>query len=555
MRARRAAPTPAGDGGLPQRVRALARAAELSHGRVAESAVAEAERVVAQVDRRLALSGEATVVALAGATGSGKSSLFNVLSGTELATVGVRRPTTATPLAARWGDLSAGDLLDWLEVNRRHGVTPPAGADGLEGLVLLDLPDHDSTELSHRLEVDRLVQLVDVLVWVVDPQKYADAALHDRYLKPLAGYADVMLVVLNQADRLTEADRDRCVNDLRRLLASEGLRGVPVLAASAETGAGVAELRTHLARQVADKKAAARRLAADVTRAADDLAEASGPASGTASSAGLSRSTIERLNVALAEAAGVPAVVEAVGDAWRRRGGLATGWPALAWLANLRPDPLRRLHLDRGPMNRTGRRKEIDPTLVGRSSLPQTTGVQQARVDTAVRTLADEAGRRLSRGWSEAVKTAARARGDTLPDALDRAVAASDLDLHRHRRWWQLIRVLQWLLIAAVVAGLGWLGVAFLLTYLRLPPLPEVTWWGYPPPLILIVGGVLAGLLVAGLSRIGVEVGARRRVRAARRALLRAIEQVTATHVVEPVRTELDRYDQAQAALTQARSG
>ena len=68
------------------------------------TAVAEAERVVAQVDRRLALSGDATVVALAGATGSGKSSLFNVLSGTELATVGVRRPTTATPLAARWGD-------------------------------------------------------------------------------------------------------------------------------------------------------------------------------------------------------------------------------------------------------------------------------------------------------------------------------------------------------------------------------------------------------------------------------------------------------------------
>ncbi len=87
------------------------------------------------------------------------------------------------------------NCLDWLEVNRRHGVTPPAGTDGLDGLVLLDLPDHDSTELSHRLEVDRLVQLVDVLVWVVDPQKYADAALHDRYLKPLAGYADVMIVV------------------------------------------------------------------------------------------------------------------------------------------------------------------------------------------------------------------------------------------------------------------------------------------------------------------------------------------------------------------------
>ena len=62
--------------------------------------------------------------------------------------------------------------------------------------------------------------------------------------------------------------------------------------------------------------------------------------------------------------------------------------------------------------------KEIDPTPVGRSSLPQTTGVQQARVDAAIRTLADEAGRRLSRGWSEAVKAAAR--DEHLPDALDR---------------------------------------------------------------------------------------------------------------------------------------
>ena len=69
-------------------------------------------------------------------------------------------------------------------------------AAALDGLVLLDLPDHDSTELEHRMEVDRLVQLVDMLIWVVDPQKYADAALHDRYLKPLAKHAGVMMIDL-----------------------------------------------------------------------------------------------------------------------------------------------------------------------------------------------------------------------------------------------------------------------------------------------------------------------------------------------------------------------
>ena len=83
-------------------------------------------------------------------------------------------------MASSWGDESAEDLLDWLQIPRRHALeTDPTMAAALDGLVLLDLPDHDSTEVGHRMEVDRLVQLVDMLIWVVDPQKYADAAIHD----------------------------------------------------------------------------------------------------------------------------------------------------------------------------------------------------------------------------------------------------------------------------------------------------------------------------------------------------------------------------------------
>ena len=52
---------------------------------------------------RLGLGVEATVVALAGPTGAGKSSLFNALAGEELTAVGRRRPTTATAAAARVG--------------------------------------------------------------------------------------------------------------------------------------------------------------------------------------------------------------------------------------------------------------------------------------------------------------------------------------------------------------------------------------------------------------------------------------------------------------------
>ena len=532
---------------LVQRVRALGEAADLCDGRVDAEAVSQARRVVDQADRRLAVSGDATVVALAGATGSGKSSLFNALSGTDLATVGVRRPTTSSALACSWGADSAEELLDWLQVPRRHAVEKdPAMAAALDGLVLLDLPDHDSTAAAHRVEVDRLVQLVDVLVWVVDPQKYADAALHDRYLKPLADHADVMMVVLNHVDTLTPAQREQCLRDLRRLLASEGLGRVSVLPISAATGEGVDALRKALAKQVADKLAAARRLAADVAGAARRLADQSGTAKG----AELSGASVDRMNQTLAAAAGVPVVTEAVGRAWRLRGGLATGWPALSWLAKLKPDPLRRLHLDR--LRSGGARKEIDPSRVGRTSLPSTTGVERARVETALRALADDASDGMNRGWSQAVRAAARSRQDALPDALDRAVATTDLDLDKHRGWWNVVRVLQWLLIVAVVAGLLWLGSAFVLAYLQLPPLPKVSWWGFPAPTVLTIGGVLAGLVLAGLSRVGVEVGARRRAARARTSLRSAIARVSDDLVLAPVNEERRRYGDARKALLRA---
>jgi len=534
---------------LVDHLRAVSEAVELCEGRVDPAALAEAKRVVDQADRRLAMSGSATVVALAGATGSGKSSTFNALSGTSLATVGVRRPTTAHAMATSWGEESAEDLLDWLQIPRRHAlVTDPDMDAALDGLVLLDLPDHDSTELDHRLEVDRLVQLVDMLIWVVDPQKYADAAIHDRYLKPLAKHADVMMIILNQVDMLNTPQREQCLSDLRRLLDSEGLAKVPVLAVSAMTGEGIEALRETLAKQVAEKQAAARRLAADVSVAAAKLSAASGTAKVTP----LGRSSIDQLTRQVAIAAGVPVVTEAVGNAWRLRGGLATGWPVLAWVAKFKPDPLRRLHLDRLGVGR--QRKEIDPSQVGRTSLPATSGVQQARVDTAVRALADRAAEGLTRGWAEEIKRAARSAEEELADRVDRAIAMTDLDLAQHRRWWQLIRVVQWLLVATVLVGLGWLTAAFVLAYLQLPALPEVTWWGLPAPTVLAVGGALAGLLLAGLARIGVEVGARRRTAKARQSLHAAIGRVTGELVIAPVKTEQDRYESARLALERARS-
>src|SRR5688500_5179207 len=257
------------------RVEGLATAAEAARGRVGDPVVDGAVAVAERAAARLRLSADHTVVAIAGATGSGKSSTFNALTELELSAVGVRRPTTSWATACVWGREGADELLDWLGIPERHRVTRDSmlstgHEDGrLHGVVLLDLPDHDSTEVSHHLEVDRLVQLADMMVWVLDPQKYADAAIHDRYLAPLSAHRDVMLVVLNHIDTVPEDRRDGMVADVRRLLEADGLAGVPVLAVSARHGTGIPELKAAIAERVAEKKATRARLAADLRSAAE----------------------------------------------------------------------------------------------------------------------------------------------------------------------------------------------------------------------------------------------------------------------------------------------
>src|SRR3954447_20105482 len=51
-----------------------------------------------------------------------------------------------------------------------------------------------------------------------------------------------MVVALNQIDKLSEAEAETCLTDLRRLMDSDGLTTVRILATSARRGDGVDEL-------------------------------------------------------------------------------------------------------------------------------------------------------------------------------------------------------------------------------------------------------------------------------------------------------------------------
>ena len=258
---------------LPARLASLQELTKIGSGRTgsegfSQELLTEAETLLRRSGERMRMSASHTVVALAGGTGSGKSSLFNALAGANFSPAGVTRPTTKHSHACVWGMEGAAPLLDWLGVQRRHRYARASALDegeaSLTGMLLLDLPDHDSVVTGSAALVDRLVKLTDMLVWVLDPLKYADASVHRRYLVPLAGHAAVTTVVLNQVDTLSPDQAADCESDLRRLLDTEGLSETQVLVTSATTGAGLNQLRRVLAGAVAARRAASDRITADI---------------------------------------------------------------------------------------------------------------------------------------------------------------------------------------------------------------------------------------------------------------------------------------------------
>jgi GTP-binding protein EngB required for normal cell division len=531
---------------LVRRVAALERFTKAAADHVPPDDLRAANAVVERAGGRLALSRDHTVVALAGATGSGKSSLFNALAGAPLSTVGVRRPTTGVAHACVWDVDGASGLLDWLSIppDRRFIRNKTDDEPQLRGLVLLDLPDFDSIQAAHRIEVDRLLRLVDLVVWVTDPQKYADQVIHEQYLRTFSRHVDSTVVVLNQADRLSDADVQRCLADLTDLLVADGFAKVPVLAVSAVVDRpGTDELRATLRTSVSERMASLRRLSADVDDAVEVSAKLVGP---PVAPDMIDKGTTGNLANALASSAGVPAVTEATERAYRFRAKSSMGWPLVRWIRRVRTDPLTRLRLGVANVRRSDA-----------SSIAAPNPAQRSVADLAVRALSDQASQGLPPPWPAAVATAARSHAATLPDTLDQAVVTTDLGMDRKPWWWRFTGFLQWVLTVVAVAGGLWLLVRIALIALGVArltlPSTEVGSVGRVPYATLaLIGGAVAGILIALLVKPMVALGAKRSRRRADARLHASVNEVAATEIVAPVRRVLDDYAAARQALGEA---
>jgi GTP-binding protein EngB required for normal cell division len=521
--------------GLSDRLDILDRLVALGSGRIDRTLMDDAAALLARAGERLRLSGEHTVVALAGGTGSGKSSLFNAVCGLELSPTGLRRPMTSSAHACVWGLDGAGPLLEWLEIEARHRYARASAldADGqvgsLQGLVLLDLPDHDSIRAAHLAEVDKYVRVADLIVWVLDPQKYADFAVHRRYLEQLSGHTGVTLIVLNQIDRLEPAEASECVKDLRRLLEAEGMSGPTILTTSAKAGTGVEGFREVLADAVAARQVRLERLMADIDRLVKrfegQYSEAEPPATVDERRAAV-------LVEALADAAGVPAVAESMESAYSLRALDYVGWPLGRLASRLHSDPLRRMRL--GEL-----RQEL------RAAFTTPVNAQQAHVDNALQEVTEGVVRDLPASWQRSVRDAGRSQAEALPEALGNSLREVVPGFNQIPAWWLLVRAWQYVLVAASVLSLVWLGaiLAYGVLHLGHPPLSIIGDTSVAPYVgLLLVCTLGLGAFTGAAARNMIALSSVRHSERLEERMREGIGTSARTLVLDPVERELAVY-------------
>ncbi len=538
--------------GLSARLAALAGLVQIGSARrgtdgFSDDLLTEANDLLIRAGQRLMLSADHTVVALAGGTGSGKSSLFNRLAGADFSTVGVTRPVTSEVHACVWGVSGSGPLLEWLGVPRRYRYARSSALDSgeqsLSGLVLLDMPDHDSV-MGHSTDVvDRLVGLSDLMIWVLDPQKYADGAVHRRFLVPLAGHSEVVAVVLNQADLLTAAQTEDCVLDLRRLLDSENLHDVQILVTSAATGAGIEELRKLLIDAVSARRASAARISADVDKIIVQFAPY-GELPDGGEDVRLPAGTAGSLAAKFAGAAGVEAIGDSLRSARELRAMDYIGWP-ISWLGErLRTrDPVRKIRL--GRLWQELREISTGPT-----------GAQQAEIDLALTQLADEVTPPLPLPWSRTVRAAIRSHADAIPAALGTEIAAALPAERSAERWWRLAGVGQGLLLGCALVGLAWFGTLLAVGAFHagsgLPRLFSAVVL-LPIAALLVFVSLLAGWVVAQRSCEAVSAAAVRETKLLDSDIRRRMTGVAHDQVIAPANLELSELERYRDELELAR--
>jgi GTP-binding protein EngB required for normal cell division len=156
------------------------------------------------------------VVGLFGGTGVGKSTLLNRLAGSDIAKTGVVRPTSLEITAYLHEQREVDALPDSFSVSNFNCVKHRN--DQYRDVMWVDMPDFDSDETQNRDQVLQWLPHIDLLIYVVTPERYKDE--QGWKLLVTEGYRHGWLFVMNQWDK-AEASQ---MQDFKRLLNDSGFR-------------------------------------------------------------------------------------------------------------------------------------------------------------------------------------------------------------------------------------------------------------------------------------------------------------------------------------------
>lgn len=217
-----------------------------SEGKVGAALAEARKRLDDHVRYRLGRGlGAPAVVVLYGGTGVGKSTILNTLAGRPVTETSARRPCTTEPLLYHHRSAAAAlDTPEFLPSYTKKASTPgqpkagsmavellPHDDAALASVVLVDAPDYDSVELENRRVAEDLYRLADLVIFVVNPSKYADEETW-RAIRRAKTDGKACAFVFNRAE-----PGDAALEDFRRLL--EGVEAVELPRDPGAAGAGL----------------------------------------------------------------------------------------------------------------------------------------------------------------------------------------------------------------------------------------------------------------------------------------------------------------------------
>jgi predicted GTPase len=137
------------------------------------------------------------IVAFMGGTGVGKSTLLNRLAGKAIAKSGIERPTSREVTLYHHQSMVIEHLPEHLPLAKINLVAH--NEDARKNIIWIDMPDFDSTELHNKQQVLEWLPHIDILVYVVSPERYRDEKAWRILISE--GGRHAWIFVINQWDK------------------------------------------------------------------------------------------------------------------------------------------------------------------------------------------------------------------------------------------------------------------------------------------------------------------------------------------------------------------